>query len=194
MWIWLLVPLGYLLGSVSAAIVVCQFLKLPDPRGQGSKNPGATNVLRFGGKKAAAMTLFGDLLKGLLPVTIASVLDAPAIVTGAAGVAAFLGHLYPVFFGFQGGKGVATAAGVFLGLSFGLGVSVIATWLVMVKLTRISSLSAIIAALTGPIYALWWIESPPLITATMLISILCIWRHRLNVKRIIAGIEGRIGS
>ncbi|MGH8553738.1 MAG: glycerol-3-phosphate 1-O-acyltransferase PlsY, partial [Methylococcales bacterium] len=136
MWMWLLVPLGYLVGSLSTAILVCRFLGLPDPREQGSKNPGATNVLRYGGKMAAATTLFGDLLKGTLPVLIAWALDADAPIVALVGLAAFLGHLYPVFFDFQGGKGVATGAGVFFGFHWLLGTIVVLTWLVSVKISR----------------------------------------------------------
>jgi len=190
---WLLVPLGYMVGSVSTAIVVCRCLGLPDPRKQGSNNPGATNVLRFGGKKAAAMTLLGDLLKGLLPVVVATLLNAEPVIVGLVGVAAFLGHLFPMFFGFQGGKGVATAAGVFFGFTWLLGTLTVATWLVLVKITRMSSLSAIIAALSAPVFGWALLSDEALILATATISVLCIWRHRENIHRILTGEEGRIG-
>lgn len=193
MWIWLLVPVGYIFGSVSSAIIICRCLDLPDPREQGSKNPGATNVLRYGGKKAAGMTLFGDMLKGLLPVLIASALGAGDEVLGAVGVAAFLGHLYPLFFGFKGGKGVATGAGAFLGFAWLLGAVVIATWLVLLKLTRISSLSAIVAAAMAPVYAWFMALSTPILVATGFIGVVSIWRHRLNIQRLISGEEGRVG-
>lgn len=191
---WLLVPLGYLVGSVSAAILVCRALRLPDPREQGSKNPGATNVFRYGGKKAAGLTLFGDMLKGTLPVAIATSLGADAEIVGLVGVAAFLGHLYPVFFDFQGGKGVATGAGVFFGFHWLLGAIVVLTWLVSVKITRISSLSAIVAASLAPVYGWWLLDAPPLFLATLFISVVCFWRHRVNIQRLWRGEEGRIGG
>ncbi len=190
---WLLVLMGYIVGSVSTAIVVCRCLGLPDPREQGSNNPGATNVLRFGGKKAAAMTLLGDLLKGLLPVVVATLLNAEPAVIGLVGIAAFLGHLFPLFFGFQGGKGVATAAGVFFGFTWLLGAITVGTWLVMLKITRVSSLSAIIAALSAPVYGWVLLSGGELILATTTISLFCIWRHRKNIQRIFTGEEGRIG-
>jgi acyl phosphate:glycerol-3-phosphate acyltransferase len=194
MLMWLLVPAGYLIGSVSTAILVCRALGLPDPREQGSKNPGATNVFRYGGKKAAGLTLFGDMVKGTLPVVLANGLGADALVVGMVGVAAFLGHLYPVFFGFQGGKGVATGAGAFFGFHWLLGTIVVATWLVTVKITRISSLSAIVAASLAPVYGWWLLGSSPLFPATLFISVVCFWRHRLNIQRLWRGEEGRIGG
>jgi glycerol-3-phosphate acyltransferase PlsY len=194
MWMWLLVPFGYLLGSVSTAILVCRGLGLPDPREQGSKNPGATNVLRYGGKKAAGLTLFGDLVKGTLPVGVATVLGADGLIVGTVGVAAFLGHLYPVFFDFQGGKGVSTGAGVFFGFHWLLGAMVVGTWLIAVKITRISSLAAIVAASLAPVYGWWLLDSSPLFLATLFISVVCFWRHRLNIQRIWRGEEGRIGG
>lgn len=194
MWMWMMVPLAYLIGSVSTAILVCRFLKLPDPREQGSKNPGATNVFRYAGKKAAALTLFGDLIKGTLPVGIATALDADAAIVAMVGLAAFLGHLYPVFFDFQGGKGVATGAGVFFGFHWLLGAIVIGTWLVSMKITRISSLSAIIAASLAPFYGWWLLDSVPSMLSTLMISVVCVWRHRLNIRRLYRGEEGRIGA
>ncbi|MGH8558704.1 MAG: glycerol-3-phosphate 1-O-acyltransferase PlsY [Methylococcales bacterium] len=194
MWMWLMVPLSYLVGSLSAAILVCRCLGLPDPREQCSKNPGATNVLRYGGKMAAGLTLFGDLVKGTLPVAIATSLGADATIVGMVGLTAFLGHLYPVFFDFQGGKGVATGAGVFFGFHWLLGTIVVGTWLVSVKITRISSLSAIIAAGLAPLYGWWLLDSLPLFLATLIVSVLCFWRHRLNIQRIWRGEEDRIGG
>src|SRR5512145_106507 len=146
-----LVLVAYLLGSLSTAIILCRLMGLPDPRTQGSGNPGATNVLRFGGKKLAAFTLLGDMLKGLLPVVVASFITDNATVLALVAMAAFLGHLYPVFFGFRGGKGVATALGVLLGLSWQVGLAVLVTWVVMALVFRISSLSALIAALLSPL-------------------------------------------
>ncbi len=194
MGLWLLVPLGYLIGSVSTAILVCRALALPDPREQGSKNPGATNVLRYGGKKAAGLTLSGDLIKGTLPVVIAMVLGGDAVIVGTVGIAAFLGHLYPIFFDFQGGKGVATGAGVFFGFHWLLGTLVVGTWLIALKFTRISSLSAIIAASLAPVYGWWLLDSLPLVLATAFISVVSVWRHRLNIGRLWRGEEDRIGG
>lgn len=191
---WLLIPLAYLIGSVSAAILVCRGLGLPDPREQGSKNPGATNVLRYGGKKAAGFTLFGDMVKGMLPVIIALFFGADPAIIGGCGIAAFLGHLYPVFFEFKGGKGVATGAGAFFGFHWLLGSIVVGTWLIAVKLTKISSLSAIIAAGLAPLYGWWLLDSLPLFYATLFISVVCVWRHRVNIQRLWSGEEGRIGG
>ena len=146
---YLLVPAGYLFGSISAAIIVCRLMGLPDPRTEGSRNPGATNVARLGGKKAAALTLAGDMLKGLLPVLAAHALQAGPLVLALTALAAFLGHLYPVFFGFQGGKGVATALGVTFGLHWMIGLLTAATWLATALLFRYSSLSALVACLTA---------------------------------------------
>ena len=133
-----LIIAAYLLGSISSAIVVCRLMGLPDPRTQGSNNPGATNVLRIGGKKAAAITLLGDSLKGFVPVALCHLLDRPELIFALVGAAAFLGHLYPVFFGFRGGKGVATALGVQFGLGWAIGGAVAATWLFMAKVANIS--------------------------------------------------------
>ena len=139
----LLILAAYLLGSVSSAVIVCRVMGLPDPRSQGSNNPGATNVLRIGGRRAAMLTLAGDMLKGFLPVLAAQLLDAPPLLLAAVGLAALLGPLYPVFFGFKGGKGVATALGVQFGLGWQVGGGVAAIWLIMAKLVNISSLPEI---------------------------------------------------
>jgi glycerol-3-phosphate acyltransferase PlsY len=190
---WLLVPFAYLLGSLSSAVIVSRLLQLPDPREEGSKNPGATNVLRLGGKKAAVITLLGDMFKGLIPLLVAKGLDAPVEILAAAGVAAFLGHLYPVFFGFRGGKGVATALGVLLGYSWVTGAAVLVTWLAVAYFSRMSSLSALVAAALAPVYVGAWLGGMPLVSATVLMSALLIWRHRENIARIRRGEESRIG-
>ncbi len=189
-----LVILGYLMGSVSAAIVVCRLMGLPDPRSQGSGNPGATNVLRIGGRSAAAITLLGDFLKGLLPVVLAQVAAVGPATVAATALAAFLGHLYPVFFRFQGGKGVATSFGVVLGLSPWVALGALATWLVVAAVLRISSLAALSAAALCPLY-LWWFELPGIYVAAVLVMVaLLVWRHRGNIQRLLAGTEGRIGG
>ena len=189
-----LIVLAYLLGSLSTAIITCKLMGLPDPRTQGSKNPGATNVLRFGGKKAAAVTLFGDFLKGLLPVLIGLALKMDPQTLALIAMAAFLGHLYPVFFGFQGGKGVATALGVILGLSWQVALAAMLTWLVMAKVFKISSLSALIAAVLTPLYC--WLLTPQqeFIILLIVVSVLLIWRHRSNIRNLISGSEGKIGG
>jgi glycerol-3-phosphate acyltransferase PlsY len=190
----LLVLGGYLFGSLSTAIVTCKLMGLPDPRTEGSQNPGATNVLRIGGKKAAFVTLAGDMLKGLVPVLIAQALQAGPVILAATALAAFLGHLYPVFFGFQGGKGVATALGVLFGLSWQVGLAVAGIWLVMALLFRISSLAALTAMLLAPL-CFWWLKPEPVYIGVMvIITTLLYWRHRTNIRDLLAGKEGRIGT
>ncbi len=187
-----LVVFAYLLGSVSTAIITCRIMGLPDPRSEGSKNPGATNVLRIGGKKAAAITLVGDFLKGLIPVTIAHLAGATDAVLAAVALAAFLGHLYPLFFGFIGGKGVATALGVFLAISWPVALACLATWVIMAKLFKISSLSALIAAALAPFY-MWLLESAQVfLPMTIVITVLLVWRHRSNIQRLLSGAEGKV--
>ncbi len=185
---------GYLLGSLSSAIITCRLMGLPDPRSGGSGNPGATNVLRLGGKKAATITLAGDILKGLLPVLVVKALGADIMVQSAVAVAAFLGHLYPVFFGFKGGKGVATVLGVLLGLYWPVGLLTIASWLVIAKGFRISSLAALIAILLAPLYVLWLKPEPALLAAVIFMGTLLFWRHRSNIRNLLRGEEGGIGN
>ena len=186
---WLLVPAAYLLGSISSAIIVCRVMGLPDPRVEGSGNPGATNVMRIGGKKAAAITLLGDMLKGLIPVLLAQILDVdPGILSGVV-LAAFLGHLYPVFFGFAGGKGVATSFGVLLGANWMLGLAVGLTWFAVYKLFKISSLSALVAAIFAPLYVYLIMGMQPLVPVAALIALILIWRHKTNIQRLLAGEE-----
>lgn len=190
----LLVLLGYLAGSISTAVIVCRIMGLPDPRSEGSRNPGATNVLRFGGKKAAAITLVGDFMKGLLPVLLARLVGLEELGLALTGLAAFLGHLYPIFFGFQGGKGVATAFGVILGLSWPVALAVLAVWLLMAFVVRISSLSALTAAALAPLFA-WWGALPTVyVVAVLLMVSLLIWRHRSNIHHLLAGTEDKIGT
>ncbi|MAT65438.1 MAG: acyl-phosphate glycerol 3-phosphate acyltransferase [Gammaproteobacteria bacterium] len=188
----ILILLAYLLGSLSTAVIVGRLLRTADPRTQGSGNPGATNMLRVGGKKAGVLTLIGDMLKGLVAVLIARAFtDEPAVLAGVV-LAAFLGHLYPVFFGFRGGKGVATALGVLLGLSGWLGLAAVVTWLVMAAITRISSLSALVTAAAAPAYTWYWLGEPVLTGAVALMAVLLFWRHRSNIRNLLDGTEGRI--
>ncbi|MEZ5541272.1 MAG: glycerol-3-phosphate 1-O-acyltransferase PlsY [Pseudomonadota bacterium] len=189
---YLLIAVGYLFGSVSAAIIVCRLMGLPDPRTEGSRNPGATNVARLGGKKAAAVTLLGDLLKGLLPVLLAHALHASPLVLGATALAAFLGHLYPVFFRFQGGKGVATALGVTLGLYLPVGLLFAVIWLVMALLFRYSSLAALTASLAIPAGFAWLWPEPALVSSMSIMVVLLYWRHRSNIANLCSGKEGKI--
>ncbi len=186
---WLVIPVAYLLGSISSAVIVCRLMGLPDPRQEGSGNPGATNVMRIGGKKAAGITLAGDMLKGLIPMLLAHGMGASTSVLVLVGLAAFLGHLYPVFFAFQGGKGVATAFGVFLGLDWRVGLAVLATWLLVYKLGKISSLSALTAAVLAPLYVWLLLPAVQFTYAAAFISALLIWRHQSNIKRLLKGEE-----
>lgn len=190
----LLILAGYLVGSISSAIIVCRLMGLPDPREQGSKNPGATNVLRLGGKKAAAITLAGDWLKGLLPVLAAKMLEQPLDVIALVGLAAFLGHLYPIFFGFKGGKGVATALGVLFGFSLLTGLGVVAVWLVMALLFRYSSLAALTAMAMAPVIVYLQWNNAFLTACQTLITVILFWRHRTNIERLLNGTEGKIGQ
>lgn len=189
----LFIAFAYAIGSVSSAIIVCRLMGLPDPRTEGSFNPGATNVLRIGGKKAAAITLVGDFIKGVIPVAAAIAFRQPDWAIGLAGIAAVLGHLFPVFFKFQGGKGVATAFGVTVAASWPLGLMLALTWLVVAKLFKISSLAAIVATLAAPLYAVAFRLPGSLIVMVIVISILVVWRHRTNIQRLFAGTEGKIG-
>jgi glycerol-3-phosphate acyltransferase PlsY len=188
------VVFGYLAGSISTAILVCRAMGLPDPRSEGSRNPGATNVLRFGGRKAAAITLAGDFLKGLLPVLLARWAGLDETGLALTALAAFLGHLYPVFFGFEGGKGVATAFGVILGLSWPVALAALATWLFMAFVVRISSLAALTAAALTPPFAWGFGMGGVPLTALLFMVGLLVWRHRSNIQNLLAGAEDKIGT
>lgn len=184
---------AYLLGSVSTAVIVCQLLGLPDPRSQGSRNPGATNVLRIGGKGPAILTLVGDMLKGVVAVLIAKYglhLSGPWL--AGVGFAAFLGHLYPVFFGFEGGKGVATALGVLVVLHWPLGLAVIAIWVIAFGASRISSLGAIAGFLAAPV--LCWYMAPVFIIGVSLTSVTLLLRHHGNIRALLKGEERRFST
>ncbi|MDH5571870.1 MAG: glycerol-3-phosphate 1-O-acyltransferase PlsY [Gammaproteobacteria bacterium] len=189
-----LIVLAYLFGSISTAIIVCKIMRLPDPRSLGSGNPGATNVLRVGGKKAAAITLAGDMVKGLIPVVIAQLAGVADLVLALVGLGAFLGHLYPVFFGFKGGKGVATMLGVLFGFHWAVGLATAATWLFVAKVLKISSLSALVATLLAPAYVWLIYPSQSLIITTAIITVILYWRHRTNIKRLISGEEELINK
>jgi glycerol-3-phosphate acyltransferase PlsY len=194
----LIAAAAYLLGSISFAVLVSKAMGLPDPRGYGSKNPGATNVLRSGSKLAATLTLVGDTGKGALAVALAALYtgESPALGYDApiAGAMALLGHLYPVFLGFKGGKGVATAAGVLLALNWILGLGVLATFAIIVAFFRMVSLASIIAA----VFAVFWAWSlfglTPITPVVGAIALLVIWRHRENIVRIARGTEPRLGQ
>jgi glycerol-3-phosphate acyltransferase PlsY len=199
---WLLIPLAYLIGSISFAVVVSKLMRLPDPHSYGSGNPGATNVLRTGNKRAAVFTLLGDALKGWLAVTIARyVLGEALLMQGTAAwilcgvvIAVFLGHLYPVFHGFKGGKGVATACGILFGMNWTLGLATLATWLIVAFFLRYSSLAALAAAVFGPIYFVFLFGFQPMAIALSVVCALLIWRHRSNIRNLINGTETRIGK
>lgn len=185
----LLVVFAYLLGSIATAVIACNLMGLPDPRTQGSQNPGATNVMKIGGKKAAVITLIGDLLKGLIPVLVGVALHADELTLSLIALAAFLGHLYPLFHGFKGGKGVATAFGVILALSWPVGIAVLMTWLAVYYLFKLSSLAALVSALFSPLY-FYFIDGSVIFTVLAgLLSAMLILRHRSNIKKIIDGTE-----
>ena len=189
----ILLPLGgYLLGSVSSAVLVSKLMGLPDPRQSGSGNPGATNVLRLGNKPAAALTLLGDVLKGVFPVLIAKYLDADTTGIALAGLGAFLGHLFPVFFGFAGGKGVATSLGIFLALNPLIAGSQVAVWALMALVFRYSSLAALVTALATPILLFWQMDDPVLTAFGIILAALLVFRHRANIVRLVQGNESKI--
>ena len=189
---------AYLVGSVSFAVVVSKVFGLPDPHNYGSGNPGATNVLRTGNKTAAALTLAGDTVKGALAVWVAYRLGASwgdaSLATAGAALAVFLGHVYPVFHRFSGGKGVSTAAGVAFALSWQLGLALLCVWLAFALLFRMSSLASLAAAVAAPPLGLYFIGNWPEAWALFPIALLLIWRHRANIKRLLAGEERKIGS
>lgn len=199
----LAVLIAYLLGSLSFAVIVSRVMGLADPRNYGSGNPGATNVLRSGSKGAAVLTLLLDGFKGWLPVALVAWFGAdwglgPAVFA-LVGLAAFVGHLWPVFFRFEGGKGVATAAGVLLGFEPWLGLATLATWIIVAVFTRYSSLAALVSAVFAPAFYLLgggvaWPLSGQVALAVFVMAALLLWRHRVNIQRLLAGQESRIGS
>jgi len=198
----LLIPIAYLIGSISFAVVVSKCMNLPDPHTYGSGNPGATNVLRTGNKVAAGLTFLGDALKGFLAVVLARAVmgDLPldeylnSWVMGGVVLAVFLGHLFPIFHGFKGGKGVATACGILFGINSTLGLATLSTWVIVAVFLRYSSLAALAAAVFGPVYFVFLFGFRPMALALLLICILLIWRHRSNIQNLLNGTESRIGS
>ena len=189
-----LILIAYLVGSINSAIILSKVLKLPDPRTQGSKNPGATNMLRIGGKKIAAFVLLIDVWKGLSPILLAYSYTSSSLELSIIALSAFLGHVYPVFYSFKGGKGVATFIGGLIGINLLVGLSFILIWLFVAKVLNISSLSALVATLLIPI-VFYFIEMD--IEATGVISLICLWiffTHRSNIKRLVSGEEGQINS
>jgi len=191
---WIFEVAAYLLGSVAFGIIVSKMFGLPDPRTVGSGNPGATNVMRSGKKAAAVLTLLGDAGKGWLVVWLAQHHGLPQEWVCALAISVFLGHLYPVFYGFKGGKGVATAAGILLGIWPWLGVSVLATWLLAFLMWRVSSLSALIAAAFAPIYAAAFFGFNLVTGTVLLLSAMMIWRHRTNIRKLLDGTEAGFGK
>ena len=180
---------GYAVGSIATAILVARALGLGDPRQSGSGNPGATNILRIGGKKAALLTLLGDLTKGVIPIVIARLLGLEDWALAAVALATFLGHLYPVFFGFRGGKGVATALGILLALLPVLGLSILGIWILVFAVTRVSSLAALLAAVGAVpiVFAVYAATSMRLLV--LVLALLILWRHRGNIRRLLDGSE-----
>lgn len=187
-----LIIAAYLLGSVSTSILASRLFNFPDPRTHGSNNPGTTNVLRLGGKIPAAFTLLGDVLKGIIPVTIAKALGLIDLWVVAVGIAAFSGHLFPFCYGFKGGKGVATAMGVFLGLNPVIGLAVLATWLSAAFAFNTSSIAALIAVLFAPFYFYLVTNSGALGFGLLVITALIYWKHIPNIQRILMGTESKI--
>jgi glycerol-3-phosphate acyltransferase PlsY len=183
--------IAYLLGSISSAVLVCKFLGLPDPRSEGSKNPGATNVLRIGGKQAALLTLIGDALKGFVAVLIARLLGVVGFELAFIAVFAFLGHLFPVFFQFQGGRGVATAFGALLALAFPVAIVALITWILVLVFSRYASLASVSTAVLTPIYTLLFADFSYFIPV-LIMCILLIWRHWENIRRLKEGTETKV--
>ena len=198
----LLIPLAYLIGSISFAVVVSKLMRLPDPHSYGSGNPGATNVLRTGNKLAAALTFLGDALKGYFAVMLARVLLRDQSLTSSLSswvlcgvvLAVFLGHLFPIFHGFKGGKGVATACGILFGVNAILGAATLSTWIIVAVFLRYSSLAALAAAVFGPIYFVFLFGFQPMGISLLMVCLLLIWRHRSNIQNLLNGTESRIGS
>lgn len=183
---------AYLLGSISSAVLICRLLRLPDPRHMGSNNPGATNVLRIGGKKAAIVVLLCDMLKGTIPVWGGYYLGIDPILLGLVAIAACLGHMYPIFFHFKGGKGVATALGAIAPIGLDLTALIILTWVSVAFLFRYSSLAALVTVLLAPFYT--WLIKPQYTLPVAMLCCLIVFRHHQNIKRLFAGTEPKVGE
>lgn len=190
----LAVVIAYLFGSISSAIIVCKVMGLPDPRSQGSRNPGATNVLRIGGKKPALVTLVGDMLKGLIPVLLAKWIGLSPLFVALVMLAAFVGHLYPIYFRFEGGKGVATVLGGLLGLAWQVGVCCIITWGIVAGLFRYSSLASLVTVIITPGFVFYFTGNWIYVVTTAAMALLVIYRHRSNIRKLLAGNENKIGK
>jgi len=184
--------LAYLMGSISSAVLIARIFDMPDPRTVGSGNPGATNILRQGNKVAAAVTLLGDIIKGIVPVVITRLISGDPMILALTAAATFLGHLYPVFFQFKGGKGVATALGVYFGLSPLMGLALVFTWLATAATFRYSSLAAILTAVISPLYAWYFLPGAPFLILTVFVALMLVWRHLGNIKRLFSGREDKI--
>jgi len=200
--VYLLIPIAYVIGSISFAVIVSKSMGLPDPYSYGSGNPGATNVLRTGNKKAAVLTLIGDGAKGFVAILLARLILGDASLTQTLNswvlcgvvLAVFLGHLFPIFHGFRGGKGVATACGILFGINLVLGLATLSTWLIVAFFTRYSSLAAICAAIFGPVYCVFLFGVGPMGLTLTVVCVLLLWRHRNNIVKLLDGSETRIGS
>ena len=190
----ILTVFAYLLGSISSAIITCKLMGLQDPRTTGSRNPGATNVLRSGGKKAAVITLLGDMLKGLVPVLIAAQFGIDNLTLALVGFFAFLGHIFPLYYGFKGGKGVATYFGVILGINWLVGLIALIIWLTVALLLKISSLSALVSMFLTPFVLWYFTHSVELTVAVIVMSMIAFWRHTSNILALISGKEEQIQS
>ena len=199
---YLLIPIAYVIGSISFAVIVSKSMGLPDPYTYGSGNPGATNVLRTGNKQAAVLTLIGDGAKGFIAVLLARLILGDASLTQTLNswvlcgvvLAVFLGHLFPIFHGFRGGKGVAIACGILFGINWILGLATLSTWLIVAFFTRYSSLAAICAAIFGPVYCVFLFGVGPMGLTLTAVCVLLLWRHRNNIVKLLDGSETRIGS
>jgi len=199
---YLLIPIAYVIGSISFAVIVSKSMGLPDPYSYGSGNPGATNVLRTGNKQAAVLTLIGDGAKGFVAILLARLILGDASLTQTLNswvlcgvvLAVFLGHLFPIFHGFRGGKGVATACGILFGINWVLGLATLSTWLIVAFFTRYSSLAAICAAIFGPVYCVFLFGVGPMGLTLTVVCVLLLWRHRNNIVKLLDGSETRIGS
>jgi len=185
---------AYLVGSISSAILVCKTLGLSDPRDGGSGNPGTTNVMRLHGKKAAFLTLIGDILKGIIPVLLAKVIVGSENIIALCGLAAFLGHIFPIYFKFEGGKGVATLIGILFATHWLLGVAYVISWILIAIIFRYSSLAALVAAFSTPLYAYFFVHNFHYVMSFAVLTLILFWRHKSNIYNLLNGKEDKIGE